>query len=212
VVVPGVVEGLTTRRLLVMEFVEGAKVTDVDGLKRAGMEPREVAVLLNDAYAEQLFERGVLHADPHPGNLLVQAGREGPRLVLLDHGLTLGLDPAFVAALGRLVRALGDGDLEGISASLGEAGLPVGEDTNLDVLLAVVGVLLGGERQGSSGVDLGGFGLELGASVGDIPPKLLLIGRAIGLLDGITRQLDPDLDALEIVCRHVPYAPDGPTS
>jgi ubiquinone biosynthesis protein len=212
VVVPGVVEGLTTRRLLVMEFVEGVKVTDVDGLKRAGMEPREVAVLLNDAYAEQLFERGVLHADPHPGNLLVQAGREGPRLVLLDHGLTLGLDPAFVAALGRLVRALGDGDLEGISASLGEAGLPVGEDTNLDVLLAVVGVLLGGERQGSSGVDLGGFGLELGASVGHLPPKLLLIGRAIGLLDGITRQLDPDLDALEIVGRHVPYAPDGPTS
>jgi hypothetical protein len=62
--------------------------------------------------------------------------------------------------------------------------------------------MLGGERQ-ESGMDLGSFGLELGASVGDIPPKLLLVGRAIGLLDGITRQLDPDLDALEVVGRHV---------
>jgi predicted unusual protein kinase regulating ubiquinone biosynthesis (AarF/ABC1/UbiB family) len=43
--------------------------------------------------------------------------------------------------------------------------------------------------------------------VGDLPPRLLLVGRAIGLLDGIARQLDPDLDALEIVARHIP--PEG---
>jgi predicted unusual protein kinase regulating ubiquinone biosynthesis (AarF/ABC1/UbiB family) len=202
VVVPGVIEELTTRRLLVMEFMEGVKVTDAEGLTRAGIEPREVAVLLNDVYAEQLFARGVLHADPHPSNLLVRSGRGRPRLVLLDHGFTLGLDPTFVAALGRLVRALEAGDLAGISASLGEAGLPIDDDTDFDSLLAIVGGMLGGERQ-ESGMDLGSFGLELGASVGDIPPKLLLVGRAIGLLDGITRQLDPDLDALEVVGRHV---------
>lgn len=153
-------------------------------------------------YAEQLFARGVLHADPHPSNLLVRSGRGRPRLVLLDHDFTLGLDPTFVAALGRLVRALEAGDLAGISASLGEAGLPIDDDTDFDSLLAIVGGMLGGERQ-ESGMDLGSFGLELGASVGDIPPKLLLVGRAIGLLDGITRQLDPDLDALEVVGRHV---------
>jgi ubiquinone biosynthesis protein len=148
-------------------------------------------------YAEQMFSHGILHADPHPGNLLVQPGR--PRLVLLDHGLTLSLEPSFIVALDRLVSALGSSDLEGVTASLGEAGLPIDEDTDLDTLLKIVGVLLGGERQDT---DLGGFGLKLGASVGDIPPKLLLVGRAIGLLDGITRQLDPDLDALEIVGHH----------
>jgi predicted unusual protein kinase regulating ubiquinone biosynthesis (AarF/ABC1/UbiB family) len=93
VVVPGVIEELTTRRLLVMEFMEGVKVTDAEGLTRAGIELREVAVLLNDVYAEQLFARGVLHADPHPSNLLVRSGRGRSRLVLLDHGFTLGLDP-----------------------------------------------------------------------------------------------------------------------
>jgi ubiquinone biosynthesis protein len=199
VVVPEVIGELTTERLLVMDYVEGVKITDVEALERAGIDRREVARLLNDVYAEQLFTHGVLHADPHPGNLLVQPGRDRVRLVLLDHGLTLGLEPSFVAALDRLVSALGSGDLEGVTVSLGETGLPINEDTDLDILLQLVGVLLGGERQES---DLGSFGLRLGASVGDIPPKLLLVGRAIGLLDGITRQLDPDLDALEIVGRH----------
>ena len=202
VLVPGVVEELTTGRLLVMQYVEGVKVTDAEGLRKEGLDPREVAGLLNDAYAEQLFEHGVLHADPHPGNLLVQQTQGGPRLVLLDHGLTLELEPSFVAALGRLVSALGDGDLGGITNALGEAGLPVVEETDLDSLLQIVGVLLGGERV-ESGVDMGSFGLKLGASVGYISPELLLVGRAIGLLDGITRQLDPDLDALEIVGRHI---------
>jgi predicted unusual protein kinase regulating ubiquinone biosynthesis (AarF/ABC1/UbiB family) len=76
----------------------------------------------------------------------------------------------------------------------------VDEGTDLESLLAIVGVMLGGERQDSVAR---GFDLGLGASIGNIPPKLLLIGRAIGLLDGITRQLDPDLDALEIVGRHL---------
>ena len=83
-------------------------------------------------------------------------------------------------------------------------GLPIVDDTDLDTLLGVVGVLLGTEESpgGEEALDLGDFGRRLGASVGDLPPKLLLVGRAIGLLDGITRQLDPELDSLEIVGRY----------
>jgi ubiquinone biosynthesis protein len=196
VVIPGVVGELTTEQLLVMGFVEGVKITDREALIEAGIEPREVAELLNDAYADQLFGRDIFHADPHPGNLLVQPG---PRLVLLDHGLTLALDPPFVAALDNMVDAMRSGDLDALTAALRGAGLPVGEDTDLDTLLGLVGVLLGGER---SETDFEGFGRRLGESVRDIPPRLLLAGRAIGLLDGITRQLDPDLDALDIVARY----------
>jgi ubiquinone biosynthesis protein len=195
VLIPEVVDGLTTERLLVMELVEGVKVTDTEGLSRAGIEPREVAGLLMDAYADQMFGRGVLHADPHPGNLLVQPG---PRLVLLDHGLTLDLEPSFVSALGQTVEAMRSGDLDAITASLRKAGLPVDEDADYLTLLRLVGVLLGGDEV----TDLGDFGRGLGASVGDVPPRLLLVGRAIGLLDGIARQLDPDLDALDVVSRY----------
>ena len=201
VLMPEVVDGLTSGRLLVMELMEGVKVTDRDAMVAAGIDPREVARLLNDAYADQLFNRNILHADPHPGNILVQPG---PRLVLLDHGLTLELEPTFVATLDGMVSALRTGDLGEIAGALRELGLPIDEDTDLDTLLGIIGILLGSADSPADEevLDLGDFGRRLGASVGDIPPKLLLIGRAIGLLDGITRQLDPDLDSLEIVTRH----------
>ncbi len=206
VVIPEVVDSLTTERLLVMDLVEGYKITDREAIVSAGIDPRAVAKLLNDVYADQLYRRHYLHADPHPGNILVQPG---PRLVLLDHGLTLPLEPELVDPLARMVRAISEGDLSAMTAALKEAGLPVDEGTDLDALLGLVGVLLGGEEhlgdgegEATEGVDLGRLGRSFGSGIGDIPPKLLLVGRAIGLLDGITRQLDPDLDAMEIVARH----------
>jgi predicted unusual protein kinase regulating ubiquinone biosynthesis (AarF/ABC1/UbiB family) len=205
VVVPEGVEDLSTGGLLVMDFVEGVRIGDRDALLAAGIEPAAVAAKLNDVFADGLFRRNVLHADPHPGNLLVQAGPEGPSLVLLDHGLTMDLEASFVSALKRMVGAMKDGEMETLTAALGETGLPVGPGTDLETLLGVVGVLLGGGRD-EVRPELGELGRGLGASVGDLPPRLLLVGRAIGLLDGITRTLDPDIDVLGIVAR---YADDG---
>jgi predicted unusual protein kinase regulating ubiquinone biosynthesis (AarF/ABC1/UbiB family) len=199
VVVPEVVEETTTERLLVMDFVEGVRISDREALVAVSIDPSEVAETLNDVFADGLFRRGILHADPHPGNLLVQPGPDGPRLVLLDHGLTMGLEPSFVATLAQMVGAMRKGDVEALTRSLGETGLPVGPETDVETLLGVVGVLLGGGRE-EARPELGERGL--GASVGDLPPRLLLVGRAIGLLDGITRTLDPDLDVLEIVARY----------
>jgi predicted unusual protein kinase regulating ubiquinone biosynthesis (AarF/ABC1/UbiB family) len=205
VLIPEVVEGLNTERLLVMELVEGVKITDRDGLLNAGLDPSRVAELLIDVYAEQLFRRGVFHADPHPGNLLVQPGPDGPVLVLLDHGLTVTVQPELIAAMKEAIEALSEGDFDALTGALQKAGLDLGPDLDLDTLLGLVGVLLGGDQGGATddeGTDLGQFGLSLGASIGHIPNDLLLVGRAIGIIDGVTRQLDPDLDTIEIVARH----------
>jgi predicted unusual protein kinase regulating ubiquinone biosynthesis (AarF/ABC1/UbiB family) len=209
VVVPEVVEGLNTERLLVMELVEGVKITDREGLLNAGIKPGKVAELLVDVYAEQLFQRGVFHADPHPGNLLVRPGPEGPVLVLLDHGLTVTVPPELAAVLKEAIESLQTGDLEALMSALRKTGLDLGPEADLEMLLGLVGVLFGGEGSGEEdgeGMDLGEFALNLGSSIGHIPNDLLLVGRAIGLIDGINHQLDSDLDAVEIVAR---YAQDA---
>ena len=87
--------------------------------------------------------------------------------------------------------------------SLQKAGLELGPEADLDTLLGLVGVLLGNERKEDDDGDLGGFGLKLGSSVGGIPVELLLVGRAVGLIDGIAWHLDPDIDTIGIVARHV---------
>ena len=202
VAVPDVVEGPSTDRILVMGLEKGVKVNDRQGLEAAGMDPREVAELLTDVYADQLFRRGVFHADPHPGNLLVREGSEGPTLVLLDHGLTVRVEPDLVESLRGAILALERGDFEALFGSLQKAGLELGPEADLDTLLGLVGVLLGNERVDDDG-GLGGFGLKLGSSVGGIPVELLLVGRTVGLIDGIARHLDPDIDTIGIVARYV---------
>ncbi len=209
VLVPEVVEGMNTERLLVMEFVEGVKITDRQGLVNAGLDLHRVAERFVEVYAEQLFQRGVFHADPHPGNLFVQPGENGPVLVLLDHGLTVTVPPDLVEAMKEAIEALTEGDFDALTSALQRAGLEISPDLDLDTLLGLVGVLFGSDQTGEEdgqgdgeGTDLPQFGLKLGASIGHIPNDLLLVGRAIGLIDGITRQLDSDVDTIEIVARY----------
>jgi predicted unusual protein kinase regulating ubiquinone biosynthesis (AarF/ABC1/UbiB family) len=200
VLVPKDIPVLSTERLLVMEFIEGVKITDRAAMVDAGISPTAVARLLNEVYAEQIFRLGILHADPHPGNLFLQPG---PKLALLDHGLTVPLKPTLVQALGEMVRALLVADFDRLTKALAQAGMQLDQQVDIGTLLQLVGVLLG-EEQDKSAKDTLDVGQQLGKSIGQIPVELILMGRALGLLDGITKQLDPDLDALEIVASYVP--------
>src|SRR5947207_3857182 len=74
----------STKRLIVMEFIDGLKVTDTDQLTAAGKNPHEVVKLLARTYLKQLLEDGFFHADPHPGNLRVMG--DG-RLAFFDFGM-----------------------------------------------------------------------------------------------------------------------------
>ncbi len=200
--VPAALPELSTEHLLVMEYIEGIKITDREALEQAGISPHEVARLLNDLYADQMLHLGILHADPHPGNLLVQPG---PRLVLLDHGLTVPLAPALVDALRKMVQALNVGDFAGLTGALAEAGLKFDKEVDFTSLLQLVGVLLGNEPASESNETAGDaveVGMQIGKSIGTIPTDLLLVGRALGLLDGITKQLDPSMDTMEIVAHY----------
>jgi ubiquinone biosynthesis protein len=201
VLVPTVVPELSTERLLVMEYLKGIKITDREALEQAGISPHEVARLLNDLYADQMLHLGILHADPHPGNLRVQPG---PRLVLLDHGLTVPLSPTLVASLRKMVQSLASGDFDGLATALTEAGLKLEGEADLGSLLQLVGVLLGNEpaSETTQDVDAVEVGMQIGKSIGSIPTDLLLVGRTLGLLDGITKQLDPNMDTMEIVAHY----------
>ncbi|MBD2720642.1 ABC1 kinase family protein [Hymenobacter armeniacus] len=75
---------LSTARILVIEFVSGCKITDKAQLQEWGLSPEAVAENGMDIYLTQIFEFGVFHADPHPGNVLV---RPDGTVVLIDFGM-----------------------------------------------------------------------------------------------------------------------------
>ena len=111
VYVPKIHWSHVTPRVLTMEFIEGAKVLDLQTLTDRGVHPPAVVKLIARTYLKQLLEDGYFHADPHPGNLRVMA--DG-RLAFFDFGMVGRITPqlqsmmidAFIHILERDVRGL----------------------------------------------------------------------------------------------------------
>ena len=74
---PAVVHEWTTKDILTMSFMEGVKITRFDELDRLGIDRTRLATRLVQSFYKQLFVDRFFHADPHPGNFLVQQGPDG---------------------------------------------------------------------------------------------------------------------------------------
>ncbi|XP_020955221.1 uncharacterized aarF domain-containing protein kinase 1 isoform X5 [Sus scrofa] len=87
--VPRIHWELSTKRVLLMEFVDGGQVNDRDYMERNKIDVNEISRHLGKMYSEMIFVNGFVHCDPHPGNVLVRKrpGSEKAEIVLLDHGL-----------------------------------------------------------------------------------------------------------------------------
>ncbi len=87
--IPAVVEEYSTASIIAMEFIEGVSINDLDGIRRLGSTPEEVAKNGARILLKQIFEFGFFHADPHPGNLRVLSGGV---VAPLDYGMFGQLD------------------------------------------------------------------------------------------------------------------------
>ncbi|XP_036421765.1 uncharacterized aarF domain-containing protein kinase 5 [Colossoma macropomum] len=107
IVVPKVFWDQTSKRVLTAEYCEGCKINNVEEIKRQGLSLKDTADKLIRTFAEQIFYTGFIHADPHPGNVLVRRGPDKKaELVLLDHGLYEHLSKSDRVALCQLWRSI----------------------------------------------------------------------------------------------------------
>jgi len=109
VIIPKVYREVTTTRVLVMQFFEGFRVTEVDEIVRHNIDTRKMIENLIEFYGEQLLVHGFFHADPHPGNILI---RPDARIVLLDYGVVVEITPEFKQDLVRLIIAAVRGNVD----------------------------------------------------------------------------------------------------
>ena len=82
--IPMVYRQYSTDKVLIMEYVEGCKITDMEQLKKWGIDPKMIVERGMDIYLTMIFEFGYFHGDPHPGNILV---REDGTIIILDFGM-----------------------------------------------------------------------------------------------------------------------------
>jgi len=91
--VPKMMPELSTSRLLTMEYCPGVKITDSERLAEMNVHTAELSSLLTTSYLEQICRHGFFHCDPHPGNLAVDNGHPGGRLIYYDFGMMERIEP-----------------------------------------------------------------------------------------------------------------------
>ncbi|XP_023733937.1 uncharacterized protein LOC111881775 [Lactuca sativa] len=105
--IPKVFQELTTSQVLTMQYCKGRRVDDLEFIRDMGIDPKKVAKVLVEAFAEMIFVHGFVHGDPHPGNILVSPDeKQGFCLVVLDHGIYTSLDEEFRVNYCQLWKAL----------------------------------------------------------------------------------------------------------
>src|SRR5699024_1252048 len=82
--IPAYYEQLCTKKVLVMEWVEGAKITDFRFIYKHRINVHETAKVLFDFYMDQFLSNGYFHADPHAGNVLI---RQDGTIIIIDFGM-----------------------------------------------------------------------------------------------------------------------------
>jgi predicted unusual protein kinase regulating ubiquinone biosynthesis (AarF/ABC1/UbiB family) len=218
--IPRVIEGYATERVLTLEWMEGTKIADLEGLAALGLDRRRAARLCVEAYCQQIFLDGEYHADPHPGNLLLQRRDDGePLLVFLDFGATASISENMRRGMMSFLQGAMTRDTSKLVSSMKEMGF-ISRRADPEVFDRVVeyfhdrlraqvkveGWTLKDLRfDAKSGldslIDLRSLNVSL-ADIRDafhIPKEWILLERALLLLLGVCTTLDPDLNPTEII-------------
>jgi ubiquinone biosynthesis protein len=202
IVIPRVVVELSCETVLTLERIEGTKLADLEGT--AGLDPEAVARNIIEASFRQLFEDGLFHGDPHPGNVLVLAGN---RIALLDFGLVGRLSRVQQEALVTLIVAVALRDPDTVARMLNRIGLPEEREPIAEfrediraILERYLGLRLDEIRTATLLRDLLDLAVRHRIRV---PKEYAVLAKASITIEGIIRKLHPKLDVLEV---GLPYA------
>ncbi len=111
---------LISKSVLVMEFIDGFKVDEVDAIRAHGIDTGEIAMIGLRSFSRQLMEFGFFHADPHPGNTIVM--HDG-RVSIIDFGLMSYLDAELMEQLANVCLGFAEHDYDMVMNALGDMGL-----------------------------------------------------------------------------------------
>ena len=118
--VPEVYEQYCSRGVLTMEYIDGIKCTDKEGIEKAGLDPKIIAKRGAEFILRQIFEMGFFHTDPHPGNFFLLPGNV---LAPLDFGQTAHLSIKDRELLNEMTLAIVDNDAERMVKGCEHAGI-----------------------------------------------------------------------------------------
>lgn len=189
---------LTTRKVLTVEFVSGCRVSDLDTMQSWGIRPKEIAKKGLEIYLHQIFDVGIFHADPHPGNILV---KPNGKIALIDFGMTGKLMQSQKYAFAGVFISLARRDAKSMATNLRRLAI----DHEIEDMKAfeydLNDLIQDFAVHPNEDMGVGDFTARLQKVAYkyklQIPGVIFLILRSLAILEGTSKTLDPGFDVLE---------------
>lgn len=210
---PNVIWERSARRVLTLTDVTAIKISDVDSLVEAGINPNAVAAELARATFEQFFVTGFFHADPHPGNIFITKMPDGSpvdfTLTYIDFGMMGEVSPQVRSGLQKFLFAVASRDARAWVAACEDLGvlLPTADTLLLEDAVFKLFNRFGGVRVGelikTDPKELREFALEFSELIRTLPFQLpkdfLFLIRALSLLSGVTSSLNREFNIWDAI-------------
>ena len=188
--VPYVYKKYCTDDMIVMEYVEADKITEI---KNKRINRKKVCEALVNSYVIQTMDGGLFHGDPHPGNLAIS--KDG-KLVFYDFGLLIELDDELKQGFADLFGCIIKRDTKGVVQILIKLGVIVPTSSDVSDIEIFFETILGYLETLDGGAIMND---ELAAELAMekpfvVPTSFVYLAKSFSLIEGICLQLDPDFD------------------
>ncbi len=200
---PRVYWEFSTKNVLVMEFIDGVKISEADAFDKPGIDGKQVAENGARSLLKQIFEYGFFHADPHPGNFFVLPGNI---IVPIDFGNMGRIDEEMKDDLLEILRGIIEKDAYRITRTLIKIG-SIEDQINsralqrdiLELIDRYYGIPL---NRLDAAVPLNEFMKLIREHHLKLPIDLVMMGRALVISEAVGMQLYPEFNLFELL---IPY-------
>lgn len=203
---PKVYEEYSTDKVLVMDYISGIKIDNVNKLKEEGYDTQDIAIKITYNYFKQVFEDGFFHADPHPGNILIHNNTIG----YIDFGLMGELNPKLVKKLKSILEGVATKNITLMMNSLISFGVKDGKTIDKDKLYNDIERFYNTYANESiQNYDLHNIMNEIieiakGNNI-VMPHNIILLAKAVVTIQAVLAKLDDNITIMDIA---IPYFRD----
>jgi len=208
---PKAYEKYSSDGAIVMTFMDGFRFDDKEELKKRDIDFKSVISKLVDFYAEQMLVRGYFHADPHPGNLLID--KEG-ELILLDFGMVKSIPNQTRLAIINMIKSAHEKDYETYVSSAKKLGTIAYEAPKGEIANFVERMFEIFSDNSLSATSMQDLAFEILESTRNLPFKLpqeaIYILRVSAIIEGLGTTYIPNFngikDILPVLQKNIPRA------
>ncbi|MEP2278607.1 AarF/UbiB family protein [Maribacter sp.] len=197
--VPEIYKELSTDKIICMELIDGIKVSNIEALTKANINPKAIAKIGVDLYIEQILDHGFFHADPHPGNIFIIP--ETKKICFLDFGMMGTILPNEKEYINDLLLYFLSKDVKKIIILLENiairTNIPDYKKLEQDLYQLLEGVSNTAIQNIKLGDTLSQFKVVLYENQIIIPHYLYMMIRGIVLIEGVGLKLDPEFNITE---------------